>query len=105
MVPNWIRILSAEDLQFVKRLVLSGGSLKAVAKEYGVSYPTLRKRLDRLVRKVRAADDPTYGDALEQLVGLLVSDGILAAGTGRTLVQAHYQSVREMAPEPPPPEV
>jgi len=94
-VPLWIRVLNEDDLTFVKRLVLTSGSLKAMATEYGVSYPTLRSRLDRLIQKVSAAEDPSFADALERLVGLLVADGVLQSGTGRTLVQAHYQALKE----------
>jgi hypothetical protein len=97
--PPWIRVLNEEDLAFIKRFVLSSGSLKSMAAEYDVSYPTMRKRLDRLIQKLEAAEDPSFANALERLVGLLVADGVLQSGTGRTLVQAHYQAMRETAHE------
>ena len=53
--PLWWEALDEEDRQFLKRFVLSSGSLKALCDEYGVSYPTLRARLDRLIAKVKAA--------------------------------------------------
>jgi hypothetical protein len=37
----------------VELLVLSSGSLKAVAKQVGVSYPTIRKRVDALIGELR----------------------------------------------------
>ncbi len=97
--PLWIRVLSEDDLNFVKRFVMSSGSLKTMAEDYGISYPTIRKKLDRLIQKVAAAEDPSFADALERLVGLLVADGVLQSGTGRTLVQAHYQAMREESPD------
>lgn len=95
--PLWIRVLNEEDIAFVKRFVVNSGSLKTMAADYDVSYPTMRRRLDRLIEKIAAAEDPSFADALERLVGLLVADGVLQSGTGRTLVQAHYQAIRETA--------
>lgn len=93
--PLWIRVLNEEDLVFVKRFIVNSGSLKSMAADYDVSYPTMRRRLNRLIEKVAAAEDPLFADALERLVGLLVADGVLHSGTGRTLVQAHHQAIRE----------
>ena len=45
-IPEWLLNLDSEDFAFIKRFILSSGSLKEVAKEYGVSYPTVRLRLD-----------------------------------------------------------
>ena len=98
-VPLWIRVLNEDDLAFVKRFVMNSGSLKNMAADYDVSYPTMRRRLNRLIQKVAAAEDPSFADALERLVGLLVADGVLQPGTGRTLVQAHYQAIREAPQE------
>lgn len=41
--------LSPESREIVELLVVTGGSLKAVAKRMDVSYPTLRKRLDAVI--------------------------------------------------------
>lgn len=45
-------LLSAEDLAWVTDFVRSSGSLKDVAKKGGVSYPTVRNRLDEIIRKL-----------------------------------------------------
>ena len=52
----WPRLsrLSPEDQQLVELLILSSGSLKAAAKKLGISYPTMRKRLDELIRGLEA---------------------------------------------------
>ena len=39
-LPGWIAVLDAGDVQFLRRFLLSSGSLKALAEEYDVSYPT-----------------------------------------------------------------
>ena len=56
MLPAWMAGLEEEDLAFIRRFVLASGSLKEVAVEYGVSYPTVRLRLDRLIQKIRLSE-------------------------------------------------
>lgn len=41
--------LSADDLQFVIDFVKSSGSLKLMAQQLGLSYPTVRNRLDDII--------------------------------------------------------
>ena len=57
VVPEWMSELEEEDMAFIRRFLLASGSLQEVAGEYGVSYPTVRLRLDRLIQKLRLADD------------------------------------------------
>jgi hypothetical protein len=56
-VDSWFERLDDEDRAFLKRFTLASGSLKAIAAEYGISYPTVRLRLDRLIEKIRIYDD------------------------------------------------
>ena len=49
MVPAWMAALEDEDGTFIKKFILASGSLKEMAAQYGVSYPTVRLRLDRLI--------------------------------------------------------
>ena len=51
VMPSWIEDLEEEDLTFIKNFVLTSGSLKEMAAKYGVTYPTVRLRLDRLIEK------------------------------------------------------
>ena len=44
--------LSADELAFVTAFVRSSGSLKAMAQQLGVSYPTVRNRLDDILAKL-----------------------------------------------------
>ena len=53
VVPEWMVDLDDEDVAFVKRFLLASGSLKEVARQYGVTYPTVRLRLDRLIQKIQ----------------------------------------------------
>jgi hypothetical protein len=46
-------LLSAEDLAFATEFVRASGSLKEVAKRRGVSYPTVRGRLDDVLARLQ----------------------------------------------------
>lgn len=39
-------------MEFVKKFIVSSGSLKELAKHYDVSYPTVRIRVDRIIQKI-----------------------------------------------------
>jgi hypothetical protein len=92
-LPSWLAVLNEEDLQFLKRFLLSSGSLKTLAEEYGVSYPTVRARLDRFIAKVQVAEEPTVRDPFERKLRLLVADGQLASSLAKELLQAHRSSL------------
>ena len=57
VVPEWMSGLEDEDVNFIKNFLLSSGSLKEIAGQYGVTYPTVRLRLDRLIQKIRLTED------------------------------------------------
>ncbi len=86
---EWLAALSAEDVHFVRRFVLASGSLKELAEQYGVSYPTLRLRLDRLIEKVRLAEDPASQDPFRLLIRTLVVDGHLSSDDAKAIIHAH----------------
>ena len=44
--------LPAEDQEFIVRLLEASGSLKELARMYGISYPTVRNRVDSMIEKV-----------------------------------------------------
>jgi hypothetical protein len=93
--PAWWSVLDEEDLQFLKRFLLGSGSLKALCDEYQVSYPTLRARLDRLIAKVRAAEDPNITDTFQLKLQVLVADGKLSPALARELWKAHSATAEE----------
>lgn len=45
--------LAAEDQRFVELFVLASGSLKRMSEVLGVSYPTVRSRLDKLIARLK----------------------------------------------------
>jgi len=67
MAKSWLAGLSDEDVSFVKRFVLASGSLKELAKAYGITYPTVRIRLDRLIEKVKVLDSQEIVSEFERM--------------------------------------
>jgi hypothetical protein len=97
--PAWLAALDEEDLLFLRRFLTCSGSLKDLAAEYGVSYPTVRSRLDRLIAKVRAAEDVRSADPLERKLRVLVADGRVSPSTAKELLTAHRASLGERGKE------
>ena len=48
--------LNAIDRQFIELFVLAGGSLKEVGKLLKLSYPTVRNRLDEVIKNLQKLD-------------------------------------------------
>ncbi|MDD5459299.1 MAG: DUF2089 family protein [Phycisphaerae bacterium] len=86
-IPQWAKELSEEDWQFIKRLLLASGSLKDVANQYGISYPTVRIRLNRLIDKVRILDSHKAKTPFHQKVQTLAAEGKLDISIARILIK------------------
>jgi len=61
-VPRLAR-LSPDDREFIELFVRSSGSLKAIAHKLGISYPTVRNRLDKVIS---ALEEEEKGEADER---------------------------------------
>src|SRR5262245_8748552 len=85
---SWLDLVSDEDLAFVRRFVLASGSLKEMAQIYGVSYPTVRLRLDRLIGKIQALDNPESATELERVARGLFAEGKLDVESLKSLLRA-----------------
>ncbi len=46
--------LPTEHQRFIEIFLLAGGNLKQIAEQAGVSYPTVRSRLDKVIDALRA---------------------------------------------------
>jgi hypothetical protein len=88
-IPSWFLHLEDEDRMFIKRLVLASGSLKELAETYGVSYPTIRLRLDRLIDRVRTLDALQSDDAFQAKIRLLVAEGDVSPKIAKELLRLH----------------
>lgn len=96
---RWIDHLSAEDLSFLKRFLLSSGTLKEMARQYGVSYPTVRLRLDRLIDKVRLIDEQGSVGPFELRLRTLYAEGKVDDEAFRALLGT-YRKEKEDRREP-----
>ena len=86
-LPGWVVNLEASDLQLIRRFVLASGSLKQLAAEYEVSYPTIRLRVDALIERMKLLDSNATDDALEAKIRMLVADGSLEPDLARELLR------------------
>ena len=85
--------LTPEDKEFVLRFVLASGSLKEVAEGYGVSYPTLRARLDRLIERLTELAAGRRPDPMAELLATMVERGQVAAKDAQRLLKTHCDSL------------
>ena len=82
-------------MAFIKRFVLASGSLKEMAAVYGVSYPTVRLRLDRLIEKIKIYEDQEITTEFERLLRALHADRRIDIGTLKLLLAAHGKEMEK----------
>ena len=90
---RWVDALEDEDLSFIKRFVLASGSLKELATTYGISYPTVRLRLDRLIEKVKLLDRQDITSPFERVLRMQHAEGKIDRQTLKLLLDAHEADV------------
>ena len=93
VMPEWLATLDEEDVSFIKKFVLASGSLKEVAGIYGVTYPTVRLRLDRLIQKIRLGEQVDEEPYIALIKRLAVKDK-LDFDTAKLLIN-EYKKLRE----------
>lgn len=93
-VPMWMKNLDDEDMIFIKRFLLASGSLKEVAKLYGVTYPTVRVRLNKLIDKIKLAEDKTDNDEFVELIKRYVIDEDIEFDVAKNLI-TKYKKIKE----------
>ncbi|ERJ81799.1 hypothetical protein HMPREF1987_01588 [Peptostreptococcaceae bacterium oral taxon 113 str. W5053] len=74
MIPLWLENLEEEEWEFIRKFILSSGSLKEMAGIYGVTYPTMRLRLDRLIEKIRLQEKEESDDYVLLIKRLALND-------------------------------
>ena len=94
VVPEWMVNLEDEDVSFIKRFLLASGSLKEMASQYGVTYPTVRLRLDRLIQKIQINDNSETDPYVSLIKRLAVSDKI-DFDTAKILIH-EYKKTKEV---------
>ena len=93
LLPEWMAGLEEEDVAFIKKFILASGSLKEVAGQYGVTYPTVRLRLDRLIQKISMVED-TAADPYIATIKRLAMNEKLDLDTAKVLI-AEYKKTRK----------
>jgi hypothetical protein len=81
--------LDREQMRLLESFLRSRGNLKEMERELGISYPTVRGRVDTLVRALGLADGSDDADATDAIdatdvtgLGPAASDGIDAPSGG-----------------------
>jgi len=93
IIPEWFANLDDEDLNFIKKFILASGSLKEIANAYGVTYPTVRLRLDRIIQKIQIADD-TNNEPYVSLIKRLAVNEKLDFDTAKILIN-EYKKIKQ----------
>jgi len=82
-------VLTREQLQLVRIFLKSRGNIKEVERELGISYPTVRGRLDEIVRKLGFKPEPAVDPSIrEELLARLEAGEIDADEFVRRLDEA-----------------
>lgn len=92
VIPEWIVNLDDEDVSFIKRFLLASGSLKEMARQYEVTYPTVRLRLDKLIQKIKISDD-TESEPYIALIKRLAINDKLDFDTAKVLI-SEYKKIK-----------
>ncbi|MDN3437832.1 DUF2089 family protein [Planococcus sp. APC 3900] len=93
-VPEWFSTLSAEDMEFIKKFILGSGSLKEIAKSYGVSYPTVRLRLDKIIQNIEL-QEKEGSQPFSTFVMKLVIDDKIDLEVAKSIVDKYKESLEE----------
>ena len=91
LLPEWMSGLEEEDVAFIKKFILASGSLKEVAGQYGVTYPTVRLRLDRLIQKIKLVEDTAADPYIATIKRLAVNEKI-DLDTAKLLIAEYKKS-------------
>jgi len=94
VLPEWMINLEDEDLSFIKRFLLASGSLKELATQYSVTYPTVRLKLDRLIQKINITDETANEPYVALIKRLAVNDKI-DLDTAKILISEYKKNKKE----------
>ena len=92
VIPEWMADLEDEDGTFVRKFLMASGSLKEMARQYGLTYPTVRLRLDRLIQKIKLSED-TEKEPYIALIKQLALNDKLDFETAKLLI-AEYKKAK-----------
>ena len=93
VIPEWMINLDEEDLTFTRRFLLASGSLKELATQYNVTYPTVRLKLDRLIQKIEISEE-SAGEPYVSLIKRLAVNDKIDLETAKILIN-EYKKVKK----------
>jgi len=93
-IPGWLLNLESEEVGFIKNFILASGSLKALAEEYRVTYPTIRLRLDRLIEKIKI-NEAEVGEPYIALIKRLAIDEKIDFAAAKLLIKEYKKQAGE----------
>jgi hypothetical protein len=85
--------LDEADREFVVRFVLASGSLKDVAEGYGVSYPTIRAKLDRLIARLQVLRQGQPVSPLRELLAGLIEKSEIRPAVAKRILEEHQKEL------------
>lgn len=87
-VPNWILSLDKESIEFIRKFIINSGSLKNISKIYNVSYPTVRTKLDTLIKKIEL-NSKTEDVEFVNMIKNLVIDERMSLETAKLIIDKY----------------
>ncbi|HIF98080.1 MAG TPA: DUF2089 family protein [Myxococcales bacterium] len=87
--------LDLADQELALQLISFSGSLKELAKHYGVSYPTIRQRLDRLISRLEATRSGQALDPMAEKLADLVDRGEMTMRAAKAALTLHREALEE----------
>ncbi len=92
-IRNLLNKLSDDDLEFMRQFLLASGSLKELAKLYGISYPTIRLRLNKLIQLIELNSQQTDASPLELELQAQVIRGNIDKKAATQILKAYRESL------------
>jgi hypothetical protein len=90
-IPNEFALLSPEHLELLRLFMRTRGNLKDVERHLGVSYPTVRLRMESLFKVLGYDDQPELKTARSEVLEML-EKGEITPAEAKSRLQAMKKS-------------
>ncbi|HBL83651.1 MAG TPA: hypothetical protein DDZ99_01875 [Clostridiales bacterium] len=94
VIPDWMQNLDDEDMNFIKKFILSSGSLKEIANLYSVTYPTVRLKLDKVIQKINISENTSKEPYIALIKQLAINEKI-DFDTAKLLINQYKKIIKE----------
>lgn len=93
-IPRWLLSLDKESVEFIRKFILNSGSLKNMAEIYDVSYPTVRAKLDSLIKKIELNSKEEDIEFVNMIKNLVI-DERLSLDIAKLIIDKYKNERRE----------